>query len=293
MFPRRFLPSTAALQAFEAVARLGSATQAAAELSLTQGAISRQIKALENQLDVTLVARSGRNLVLTPAGTRYADEVRGILAALGKATLALRTNPHGGTLNLSILPAFGMHWLAPRLPAFGAAHPEVTINLSTRLAPFDFASEPFDAAIHFGRADWPGADHLYLTAETVLAVCAPDQPSDEPLQNRTLLHLETRPRGWARWFAAKGIEVPNGTGMHFDQFSTMAQAAVHGMGIALLPTFVAEPYLRAGTLVLAAPDRQESIGSYYLVWPSAKPDSAALTLFRAWLASHVEIHPHG
>lgn len=290
MFPRRFLPSTAALQAFEAVARLGSATQAATELSLTQGAISRQIKALEDQLEVSLVARSGRNLVLTPAGEHYAQEIRGVLAHLGKATLALRTNPHGGTLNLSILPAFGMHWLAPRLPDFGAAHPEVTINLSTRLAPFDFTSEPFDAAIHFGRADWPGTDHLYLTAETVLAVCAPDRPCEVPLEHQTLLHLETRPRGWARWFAAKGIPNPPGAGMQFDQFSTMAQAAVHGMGVALLPTFVAEPYLRAGSLVLAAPDRQESIGSYFLVWPSGKADSAPLTQFRDWLTTQAKIH---
>ena len=285
MFSRRFLPSTAALTAFEAAARLGSATRAAAELSLTQGAVSRQIRALEDQVGVALMHREGRGLVLTPAGARYAAEVRGVLSQLGQATLALRTNPDGGTLNLSILPAFGMHWLAPRLPAFGRAHPQVTVALSTRMAPFDFAQERFDAAIHFGREDWPGAHHMYLAAETVLAVCAPGLLDEGPIDRQTLLHLETRPRGWARWFAAQGMEPPTEPGMTFDQFSTMAQAAVHGLGVALLPDFVAEPYLRAGTLELAAPDRQESIGSYYLVWPAARPDSAALRLFRAWLAA--------
>lgn len=284
MLPRRFLPSTAALTAFEAAARHGSATQAAAELSLTQGAVSRQIRALEDQLGVPLMLRQGRALALTPAGARYAEEVRKVLAQLGQATIALRTNPDGGTLALAILPAFGMHWLAPRLPAFGRAHPEVTVTLSTRMVPFDFAQDRFDAAIHFGREDWPGAHHMYLAPETVLAVCAQGLLDQGPLRDHTLLHLETRPRGWARWFAAQGMEPPSEPGMTFDQFSTMAQAAVHGLGVALLPTFVAAPYLDAGTLELAAPDRQESIGNYYLVWPAHRPETAALRLFRSWLA---------
>ncbi|MEP4198624.1 MAG: LysR substrate-binding domain-containing protein [Aliishimia sp.] len=280
---RRFLPSTAALQAFEAAARHNSATLAAAELSLTQGAVSRQIKALEQNLGVPLMERQGRGLRLTRAGAVYAAEIRTILAQLSKATVALRTNPDGGTLSLAILPAFGMHWLAPRLPEFGRTHPEVTINLSTRLAPFDFQTQPFDAAIHFGHEDWHGAHHMPLAPETVLAVCAPTlQPL--VLETQTLLHLETRPRGWARWFAAQNQTPPDDPGMQFDQFSTMAQAAVHGMGVALLPTFVAEPYLKAGTLILAAPDRQNSIGAYYLVWPKTQPETGALTLFKDWLS---------
>lgn len=281
--PRRYLPSTATLQAFEAAARHLSATQAAAELHLTQGAVSRQIRGLEEQLGVSLMDRQGRGLVLTQAGASYAEEIRGVLAKLSKATVAVRTNPTGGTLNLAILPAFGMHWLAPRLPEFGRAHPEVTVTLSTRLAPFDFSNESFDAAIHFGREDWPGAHHLPLAPETVLAVCAPELVNT-PLSAQTLLHLETRPRGWARWFAATGQDAPRDPGMQFDQFSTMAQAAVHGLGVALLPTFVAEPYLLAGTLHLAAPDRQDSIGTYYLVWPKTRIDSGALSLFRHWMA---------
>ncbi len=185
----------------------------------------------------------------------------------------------------AILPAFGMHWLAPRLPVFGRVHPQVTVTLSTRMAPFDFARERFDAAIHFGREDWRDAHHMYLAPETVLAVCAPGLMGDIPLERQTLLHLESRPRGWARWFAAQGTEPPAAPGMMFDQFSTMAQAAVHGLGVALLPTFVAEPYLQAGTLELAAPDGQDSIGSYYLVWPANRPETAALHLFRTWLSS--------
>lgn len=282
-FPRRFLPSTASLSAFEAAARHGSATAAAAELALTQGAVSRQIKALETQTGRALMRRKGRSLELTPAGAAYAKDVRAILGQLQQATMSLQTNPEGGVLNLAILPAFGMHWLAPRLPDFGRSHPEVTINLSTRMAPFDFDQNRFDAAIHFGRTDWPGADHLALMSETVLAVCAPGLLEQGTIGDQTLLHLDTRPRGWARWLNARGQTPPDDPGVQFDQFSTMAQAAAHGMGVALLPTFVAEPYLQSGALELAAPDRQDSIGTYYLVWPKSRLPRAALRKFQDWI----------
>lgn len=290
--PRRFLPSISALLAFEAVARLGSATAAAQELSLTQSAISRQLKTLEEQLGVALLARQGRQLSLTDAGQGYVVQVRDILNSLARASLSVRTNPTGGSLNLSILPAFGMHWLAPRLRDFAQAHPEVTVNLSTRLRPFAIQDSPFDAAIHFGHEDWPGVEYLPLMPETVVPVCAPsllEAPLDNPadMLSHALLHLETRPRGWARWLAALGVEAAPPTGMMFDQFSTMAQAAIHGLGVALLPTFFAEPYLRDGQLVLASAQTTQSIGSYYLVWPEGHGETAALSSFRHWLAQEI------
>ena len=296
--PRRFLPSISALLAFEAVARLGSATRAAQELALTQSAISRQLKTLETQLDVRLLDRQGRQLVLTPAGQQYVLRVRDILAQLAQASLSVRANPLGGTLNLAILPAFGMHWLAPRLKDFGQSHPEVTVNLSTRLQPFSFQGSRFDAAIHFGFEDWPGVDYLPLMPETVVPVCAPgllDAPVDAAAEMLThpLLHLETRPRGWARWLSAHGIEEAPQPGMMFDQFSTMAQAAIHGLGVALLPTFFAEPYLTGGQLALASKHTTQSIGSYYLVWPREREMSGALTCFLDWLRTEVAEEARG
>lgn len=286
---RRFLPSIPALLAFEAVARLGSATAAGQELSQTQSAISRQLKTLETQIGAALFAREGRALVLTPAGRDYVVQVRDVLNRLGSASVAAGANPGGGALNLSILPAFGMHWLAPRLADFAGSHPEVTVNLSTRLAPFDFRSEPFDAAIHFGRKDWPGAEHMLLMPENVVAVAAPGMVPDgadaRDLATLPLLHLDTRPRGWARWFAAHGLPPPAQAGMVFDQFSTMAQAAIHGLGIALLPDFVADAHLQSGALVRAAPDMGQSIGDYYLVWPAERPEPPSLASFRAWIAA--------
>ncbi len=151
MIARRFLPPLPWLTAFEAVARLGSVTDAAAELDLTQGAVSRQIQKLEEQLDVVLFIRDKRRLVVTPAGRSYAEKVHTLISGLANATLALTSNPDGGLLELAILPAFGTHWLAPQLPQFLGAHPGVTINLATRTEPFHFKHEKFHAAIHFGK----------------------------------------------------------------------------------------------------------------------------------------------
>ena len=291
--PRRFLPSISALLAFEAVARLGSATAAAQELSLTQSAVSRQLKTLEAQLEVPLILRQGRQLVLTEAAQAYVGEVREILNRLAHASVSLRTNPEGGALNLAILPAFGMHWLAPRLADFARAHPEVTVNLSTRLRPFAIQDSAFDAAIHFGHEDWPGVRYLPLMPETVVPVCGPGLMA-APVRDAArmldypLLHLETRPRGWARWLAALGVDAEPPAGMVFDQFATMAQAAIHGLGVALLPTFFAEPYLRDGQLMRASDQTTQSIGSYYLVWPDREDRSGALKSFRAWLEAQAE-----
>ena len=288
--PRRYLPSVSALLAFEACARLGSATQAATELSLTQSAISRQIKALEGQLGVQLMAKQGRRLTLTQAGTEYVREVREVLSRLAQASVATATQGQSGVLTLAILPAFGMHWLAPRLSDFAKHHHEVTVNLSTRLQPFALGPSAFDAAIHFGHEDWPGVHYLPLMPEIVVPVCAPGldgAPFDEPdrLLGHPLLHLETRPRAWARWFETVGHPCDPPHGMMFDQFATMAQAALHGLGIALLPTFVAEPYLRDGQLILASDQTNESIGSYYLVWPDDRPAPPPLAAFCDWLTS--------
>lgn len=287
--PRRYLPSVSALLAFEACARLGSATQAATELSLTQSAISRQIKTLEAQIGVQLMARQGRRLTLTQAGTEYVREIREVLGKLAQASVNASTQARSGVLSLAILPAFGMHWLAPRLSDFATEHREVTVNLSTRLRPFALGSSAFHAAIHFGHEDWPGVDYMPLMPEIVVPVCAPGligAPFDTPaaLLSHPLLHLETRPRAWARWFDAVGHPCDPPLGMVFDQFATMAQAALHGLGIALLPTFVAEPYLRDRQLLIASDKTAESIGSYYLVWPNDRPAPPPLVAFRDWLA---------
>ena len=289
---RRYLPSMASLLALEAVDRLGTASAAAAELSLTQGAISRQLKVLEDQLGIPLMIRDRQRLRLTPAAADYVREVRRSLTSLTQASLKLRANPLGGSLNLAILPAFGMHWLAPRLAGFAQSHPEVTVNLSTRLAPFDFAANSFDAAIHYGRKDWPGVDYLPLMAEQVMAVAAPDLLA-APLPDATgilahpLLQLESRPGDWGRWLAHHGHPGLRPGGMMFDQFATMTQAAIHGLGIALLPLFLIERDLAAGRLIPVFGGPVRALGSYFLVWPRDIPARGPLVSFRNWITGRL------
>lgn len=294
--PRRFLPSISSLLALEAVDRLGSASAAAEELSLTQSAISRQLKAVEEQLGVALIRRSQMRLQLTPAAKEYVETARGALQQLAHASLKLKANPTGGSLHLSILPAFGMHWLAPRLQDFARRHPEVTVNLSTRLEPFDFEAEPFDAAIHFGQRDWAGVNYLPIMREEVLPVCAPDLLPTQAqgatwLREAPLLHLDTRPDAWERWLMAQGEPADGVHGMLFDQFSTMIQATIHGLGVALLPSYLIAAELEAGRLVQAVIAPPVSLGDYYLVWPQDRAEPPALVSFRAWLERQLAHQP--
>ncbi|MFW8634711.1 LysR family transcriptional regulator [Cribrihabitans pelagius] len=293
--PRRFLPSISSLRALEALDRLGSASAAAAELSLTQGAVSRQIQTLERQLGQDLVQRDGKRLGLSPAAREYAAEIRQALHQIVQSTLRLQAEPLAGTLNLAILPAFGMRWLMPRLPEFARLHPDVTINMTTRLEPFNFAVEPFDAAIHYGNAQWPGTEALLLKHEQLLPVCAPALLEGHvlgaaaSLLKLPLLHIQTRPRAWREWFEGQGVGLasdPGGT--FYDQFATITQAALHGLGVALMPDYLVEQDLATGRLVALYPEPVESAGAYYLVWPEAKAKAPALVKFREWLAGKAQ-----
>lgn len=287
---RRYLPSISWLTAFEAVARLNSVTDAAAELDLSQGAVSRMIQKLEEQLNVQLFLRIKKRLVLTPQGAAYANDIRSALSTIAHSSFSLATNPDGGTLELAILPAFGTHWLAPRLADFLAAHPGVSINLSTRIAPFDFAKERFHAAIHYGADDWSGSQSLKLMDEDTVPVMAPRLVSKavsieaEHLETLPLLSLRTRPNDWANWFVAQGSGFHPTSRMEFDQFAAMRQAAISGAGAALMPRYLVENDLEEGRLCTVEDAVNSSQGAYYLVWPETLKDYPPLVKLRAWIS---------
>ncbi|MCZ4312213.1 LysR substrate-binding domain-containing protein [Comamonadaceae bacterium G21597-S1] len=286
---RRFLPPIHVLCAFESAARHQSFTAAAAELCLTQSAISRQVRALEEQIGSALFIRERQTVRLTTAGEAYAEEVRATLRRLATATLGFRANPKGGLLNVAILPTFGTRWLAPRLPAFMIEHPGVTLNLTTRLAPFDFQSDQVDAAIHFGQPDWPHARFDFLMKETVVPACSAafmkayriSQPRH--LLKAPLLHLESRPQAWRQWFMAMGVPSGEVPGMLVDQFAVATQAAIAGLGVALLPRFLIDSELARGDLVVAVDLQMESEDDYYLAWPIARESYPPLQAFRQWI----------
>lgn len=288
---RRFLPSLSLLAAFEAAARTGSITAAARELDLTQSAVSRQIKALESQLGIELFVRERQTIRLTVAGDGYAREIREALRRISSASLNLRANPRGGSLNLAILPTFGARWLAPRLGRFLSQNPGITINLMTRLSPFDFRLDAVDAAIHFGQPFWPGADLDFLMTETIVPACSPafkvenriEAPAD--ILNAPLLHLTTRPDAWEKWLRQNGVAFDSVHGMLFDQFATAAQAATAGLGVALLPVFLIREELERGELVPAIDSVMESSERYYLAFPRERVGYPPLDAFRRWIVA--------
>ncbi|SLN26626.1 Glycine cleavage system transcriptional activator [Roseivivax jejudonensis] len=289
------IPPLGALRALEALDRLGSATAVARELDLSQSAVSRQIRTLEEGLGVALVKRQGRRLELLPAAHDYAVTVRASLERIAQASLALRIPARAGSLELAMLPTFGMRWLIPRLPDFARRHPDVTVNLATRIRPCDFAVDPFDAAIEFGGATpRSGTRRLRLRPERMLPVCAPalapgDRAAPGALADLPLLQMDTRPDAWRDWFAAQGVAVTApGAGTSFDQFAAMRVGAEAGLGVALLPDYLVETELADGRLVRAVDVAPVTLGAYHLVWPDDRGQSPALVRFRDWLAGQAE-----
>lgn len=286
--PRRFLPSVSSLLALEAVDRLGTATAAAEDLALTHSAISRQLKALEEQIGVSLFRREGKGLALTPAGLEYAASVREYLRDLAQSSMRTRVAGEKSSLSIGVLPAFGTHWLMPRLKVFLAQNPDIMVNLSTRLAPFDFSREKLDAAIHFGNRDWQGVNYLELEQERVVPACAPELLNQGPMSAKSLLtlpllHLESRPGAWEDWFAHNGYPSERLRGMLFDQFTLMVEAAVHGFGVALLPEFIAKVEFDRGRLTPAALQSTRIESRYFCVWPQLHPPSRPLKRMLDWL----------
>ena len=288
---RRKIPSTAALVAFESAARHQSFTKAADELALTQSAVCRQIAGLEEFLGIELFRRSRRGVKLTEAGLAYSRKVAAQLDAVERDTLAAMGQQGAQGLELAVVPTFATQWLVPRLKEFQRLHPEVTVHLTNRTRPFLFADTSFDAAIYFGDGDWSGTEAHYLMPEEPLPVCSPELLAGRmalgaaELAELPLLQQSTRPYAWRQWFAAQGLNVPRDmSGPRYELFSMLAQAAMHGMGVALIPPFLIQRELDAGLLVPAHPAALlSSDRAYRLMIPERKVESAALRAFRDWL----------
>jgi DNA-binding transcriptional LysR family regulator len=294
---RRKIPSTAALVSFEAAARHESFTKAADELSLTQSAVCRQIASLEEFLNVELFRRSRRGVKLTEAGLSYSRRVATQLDAVERDTLSVMGHQGANVIELAVVPTFGTQWLLPRLKDFQHQHPDVTINLTNRTRPFLFADTEFDAAIYFGDADWPGTESHRLMSENPMPVCSPallnnrKQLSPKDLTDMPLLQQTTRPYAWRQWFSALGMSVARDmTGPRYELFSMLAQAAMHDMGVALIPPFLIQRELSENRLVVANPHALSSLKAYHLMIPERKVESASLKAFRDWLVHQAETY---
>lgn len=294
---RRKLPSNQALSCFEAAARHQSFTRAAQELALTQGAVSRQVAALEAFVGVPLFKRGQHGMVLTLAGQDYAKQVQQRLDALERDTIDLMGRQgRGDAVKLATVPTFATRWLIPRLPLLAQEQPELLVHLETSTRPFMFAHTGFDAALYAGTSaqvqQWVGTRADLLVHEEVLPVCSPSLLRKGPLTPQALARLPllqqtTRTEAWRQWFDAQGIDAPRAmAGSRYELFSMVSVAAAHGLGVALMPTLLIQAELAAGTLVVACPRPLRGQRAYYLVQPAAV-ERPAVTLLREWLLRQV------
>lgn len=292
---RRLVPDVTTLQAFECAARHGSFTQAAAELNLTQSAVSRQIKDLENQLGVLLFERVRQRVILSDAGQKFLPEVRRLLNQTEELMVrAMASARADSTLSIASLPTFGSRWLVPRLPDFLKRHPDTVLNIASRSAPFDFDEQNFDLAIHYGQPVWARATCSYLCSEIIVPAASPSLLANHPIETPEdlvagpLLHLATRPKLWAKWFEANDMDGRGAyRGNRFDQFSMVIEAATAGLGFALLPRYLIEQEIAAGTLRIVLDRPMQTENSYYLAVPEGKLENPISLAFREWITEQV------
>jgi len=285
-------PSTNALRAFEAAARLMSFTDAATELNLTQGAVSHQIKELEGRLGVKLFLREARGISLTDAGATYLPFVREALDRLRAGTDALRLGEGSDILTVSCSPNFAAKWLVPRLGAFYTEYPDVDLRISAAMQHVTFDNDGIDIAVRHGEGDWPHLDVTQLCQEEVYPVCSPhlagirDTGGDvTALAAYPLLHDKDR-SGWRKWLQTMDVP-PDGFeldhGPVFSDTSLVIDAAVADQGIALARSALAALDLEAGRLIRPVADTIPAGFAYWIVCPKPRAKSQGIVLFRQWL----------
>ena len=292
------LPSLNGLRAFEAAARHLSFTNAASELNVTQTAISHQIKRLEDELGLKLFVRQNRALALTPQGHDYLPGVRAAFNDLRLATDRLKRRDNDHVLTVSTLASMASKWLLPRISAFQKAHPDIDVRITTSTSMVDFKSGDVDAAIRYGRGQWPGLRADWLTADDLFPVCSPALRSGkkallkpQDLADYTLLHSSGGyDDDWRLWLTAAGLpaDISKQPGLTFDMIFMTLQAAIDGLGVAIGRTTYVEGDLAKGRLVVPFKIRLPADAGFYLVSPEAASDAPKLVAFREWLLASVQ-----
>ncbi|QDA35876.1 LysR family transcriptional regulator (plasmid) [Paracoccus liaowanqingii] len=274
------------LRAFEVAARQGSFTRAAIELRVTQAAVSQQIQRLEDLLGHRLFIRASTGLILTDIGAALHPVLTRSFDEMGEVLDRFQGGRYRETLNLGVVTTFATGWLIPRLEAFEAIHPGISLRIFTHNNRIDIAKEGLHMAIRFGdRTAWPWLEAAPLIAAPLTPLCAPDllphlQAPKDLLGQRLLRSY--RVDEWAGWFAAAGAECPPLEGPVLDSSVALADLAAAGHGVALLPAAMFARQLQAGTL--ARPFATEvAAGHYWLTWLRGKPLTLAMAQVRSWL----------
>jgi len=287
------LPSLNGLRAFEAAARHLSFTLAAGELNVTQTAISHQIRRLEEELGVRLFVRQNRALALTPEARDYLPGVRAAFNDLRLATDRLLRKDDDKVLTVSTLASLAAKWLLPRLTDFQEQHPGIDVRITTSTSLVDFQRDDVDAAIRYGRGQWPGLRADWLMADELFPVCSPsllrgDKPLRQPedLKGYPLLHTSNaNSDDWRLWLTAAGLpaDIARQPGITFDMIFMTIQAAIDGIGVAMGRTSYVQDDIAKGRLVVPFKIALPADAGFYLVSPQGRREAPKLAAFRQWM----------
>lgn len=283
------------LNTFIQVARHLSFTGAAGELHLSQGAVSVQIKQLEEELGFRLFHRRVRKIFLTREGEWLLNEVEPALRKISSAVESIRSRKDARCLTVSTLPSFAAKWLIPRLTVFQQEYPHLTIRVHTSELRADFITDQVDCAIRFGPGKYSGLNATHLADEVFFPVCSPEHrnsshPVEDPgdIRNYTLLH-DTYRLGdcnvsWEHW--AQEMEIADldiSQGIHYGQADYAIQGAIAGQGVALARISLVRDDLKSGLLVPVFNRKMRCNFSYYFVHPEEYADSPAIGVFKQWM----------
>ncbi|MGO1078540.1 LysR substrate-binding domain-containing protein [Inquilinus sp. CA228] len=295
----RRLPALTAMRIFEVVGQTGSFTRAAERLNLTQSAVSRQVRHLEEQLGADLLVRRHHRLELTAAGVQLFEALQHAFHEVELAVRGIEEKGNRNRLRINVPPTFARRWLMPRLPGLRRAHPDLDVSLGTKLSDTLAERGLLDCAIRFGDGEWPMLKATRLMTERHIAVCAPallqgvDRDRPVELSRFTFLHVlasdDRRYLTWRHWLNAAGLdEVDTRGGLEFDLLDLAIEAACDRLGVSVVDRFMVERELASGRLVQLLDVEVEGHESYWLVTRAEQEDSTNVAMFRAWLTAEIE-----
>ncbi|WP_269505858.1 LysR substrate-binding domain-containing protein [Burkholderia sp. IMCC1007] len=295
----KHLPPLSYLAAFEAAARHESFTSAADELCVTQSAVSRQVRLLEETLGCALFVRSHKSVALTDAGRKFQRTVNAAFGLLSAAAYDLRVQAGSSTVTVSTDLAFASHWLIPRLPKFRAEHPEIIIHVDASDEDTKQIRKGADLAIQFGDGYWQACNARFLLEEEIFPVCAPaylarlgSTTCTEDLLRATLIHLETRHwdwMDWGTWFGHNDIVLgEQRQDLYINNYPAVLQAAMGGQGVAMGWRYLADDMLASGVLVRPVETSVRTGRGFYLLHPSDRMLTPEAKVFCDWVVAQCE-----
>ena len=277
------------LHVFEVASRLLSFTKAAAELNVTQSAVSRQIAALEAAINVKLFKRDRDGIALTECGEAYRKEIGPAFARILWATNEIRET-RCRPLQLRVYSSFAARWLIPRLPEFKRQHPGIQLRMNTVVQPVDFSRDTVDIAIQFGNGEWPSISCKKIMDDEIQPVCSPELYASvggiktaEDLAKVQLISARLRSRDWKDWLAQNKGPEPGNPYMEFPSSHLAYQAATAGLGVAMGQLPLVEGDVKEGRLMYLFDRPVKRNMGYYAMWPKELSLSSNMRLFLNWL----------